>query len=146
MFGWLRENRPQAAQVAAGWSGVMSLPRVLTLLPGGDLGMAPAPEVASLRGRRQAYANLAVEPGQSSLLPALRGDQLEIAAELLPGGAEAFGFRLRRSPDGSEETLVTTTSITAVSASTRSAQSTLMSPERIQSSTGTTCASAWPPR
>ena len=31
MWGWLQEQRPVAAQLAAGWSGVMSLPRVLSL-------------------------------------------------------------------------------------------------------------------
>ena len=40
---------------------------------------------------------------------------------------------------------MTTTSITAVSASTRSAQSTLRSPDWIQFSTGSTCALAVPP-
>src|SRR3546814_3647866 len=44
------------------------------------------------------------------------------------------------------ETVVTTTSITAVSASTRSAQAICMLPELIQSNTGTTVAVAVPER
>jgi beta-fructofuranosidase len=49
MFGWLREGRPVADQVAAGWSGAMSLPRVLTLDADGRLRTTPAPELTALR-------------------------------------------------------------------------------------------------
>lgn len=30
LWGWIREDRPEAEQVAAGWSGVLSLPRCIT--------------------------------------------------------------------------------------------------------------------
>jgi beta-fructofuranosidase len=49
-FGWLRELRPDADQVAAGWSGVMSLPREVLLRGDGTLGFRPAEEVERLRG------------------------------------------------------------------------------------------------
>src|SRR5262249_5014351 len=41
MFGWLREERDTQAQRAAGWSGVMSLPRILSITADGALGMRP---------------------------------------------------------------------------------------------------------
>lgn len=50
MFGWLQEARSEEAQRAAGWAGVMTLPRVLSLAPDGTLRSAPAPEVEALRG------------------------------------------------------------------------------------------------
>lgn len=50
LFGWLQEARSEEAQRAAGWSGVMTLPRVLSLAPDGRLNSAPAPEVETLRG------------------------------------------------------------------------------------------------
>jgi beta-fructofuranosidase len=106
-FGWLRENRPPEAQVGAGWSGVMSLPRVLTLQPDGGLGFAPAPELAALRGPGRRQRDVSVDPGAPTPLPDVRGDQLEILATFAPGEATEFGLRLRRSPDGSEETVVT---------------------------------------
>ena len=37
LFGWLREERDKKAQMQAGWSGVMSLPRILELDDKGDL-------------------------------------------------------------------------------------------------------------
>lgn len=49
MFGWLVEERAIPARVAAGWSGVMSLPRVVTMADDGTLDINPAPEVAALR-------------------------------------------------------------------------------------------------
>jgi beta-fructofuranosidase len=49
LWGWITETRPQADYAAAGWSGMMSLPRRLSIGPDGDLLMEPAPEIASLR-------------------------------------------------------------------------------------------------
>ena len=48
LWGWIQETRPQAEYSAAGWSGMMSLPRRLSIASGA-LVMEPAPEIASLR-------------------------------------------------------------------------------------------------
>ena len=48
LWGWIPETRPQAEYAAAGWSGMMSLPRTLTL-NGNDLMLAPAPQTERLR-------------------------------------------------------------------------------------------------
>jgi beta-fructofuranosidase len=93
MFGWLWEGRDREAQVAAGWAGVMSLPRVLVPRSDGQLGMEPAPELESLRGRHTNRLDI-------------RGSALEIIAEFAPSQADQFGLKVLRSPDGSEETLV----------------------------------------
>src|ERR1700733_7382933 len=50
LWGWIQETRPQAEYAAAGWSGIMSLPRVLTVGAQCQLEIAPAAEVESLRG------------------------------------------------------------------------------------------------
>ena len=50
LWGWIQETRPQAEYAAAGWAGAMSLPRVLTVGADGQLEIAPAAEVESLRG------------------------------------------------------------------------------------------------
>jgi beta-fructofuranosidase len=50
LWGWVMETRPQAEFVAAGWAGVTSLPRVLTIGAQGQLEMSPAVEVEKLRG------------------------------------------------------------------------------------------------
>jgi len=50
LWGWIRETRPEAEFASAGWSGVMSLPRALTVGEQGQLEIRPAAEVANLRG------------------------------------------------------------------------------------------------
>lgn len=106
MFGWLVENRSPDAFGAAGWAGVMSLPRVLTLRPDGTLNMSPAPEVRSLRGKGRRWENLMVIPESSNLLGGLQGDALEIRAEFAPGAHGEFGLAVRCSPDGRERTTI----------------------------------------
>ena len=48
LWGWIQESRPQAEYSAAGWAGLMSLPRRLSLQDG-ELVMQPADQVATLR-------------------------------------------------------------------------------------------------
>jgi beta-fructofuranosidase len=107
LWGWIREGRRDAAQRAAGWAGVMSLPRVLTLRPDGALGMAPAPEIEALRGKHQRFEGLPVLPGSFSLLKGVRSDALEIHAEFDPGASEAVGLKVRSTSDGEEQTSIT---------------------------------------
>ncbi len=100
MWGWLKETRPDAAQVAACWSGAMSLPLVLTWRStetGGALSVAPAEELKALRGQHWLLEGGALPPG------AISGDCLELEAVLGPGG----GLRLRASPEGAEHTDIT---------------------------------------
>lgn len=78
-FGWVRETRSTAAQIAAGWSGVLSLPRVLTLRPDGGLGIEPAGELEALRAAPWTVRGARAEgPG---------GRRFEVWAQLQPRGA-----------------------------------------------------------
>ncbi len=112
MFGWVWEGRSQEAQLAAGWAGVMSLPRVLSLRPHGALGAEPASEVAALQRDHVGHTGLTI----ASTLPAepldIVGDALrvhtifEAGQASLTEEADAFGLVVRRSPDGAEETRI----------------------------------------
>jgi beta-fructofuranosidase len=106
LFGWLRERRSVEQQVAAGWSGVMSLPRILSLLPDGSLGMTPAPEVTRLRGRARQVAPRRIEPGTAVALDSVAGDCLEIDITLEAGDATGLGLNVRCSPGGEEQTTI----------------------------------------
>ncbi|HET8843530.1 MAG TPA: glycoside hydrolase family 32 protein [Ktedonobacteraceae bacterium] len=55
-FGWLREGRSEAALQAAGWAGVMSLPRVLSLRADHTLSIEPATELTRLRQQQHHIA------------------------------------------------------------------------------------------
>lgn len=106
MFGWLREMRPGDVQRQAGWSGVMSLPRVLTLKEG-ELAIDVASEVEKLR-EKLLHRLSGLEIGNISFYPLdqLRGDALEIQVVFSLLDAEEFGLSVRRSPNGEEETLI----------------------------------------
>jgi beta-fructofuranosidase len=112
LWGWSQEGRSPKAQMAAGWSGVMSLPRVLSLSEAGELRMAPAAEIQRLRGQHYQRAGVELKSGEEELLTDIQGDCLEIIAEFEaedPETAPEFGIKLRCSPDGEEETLISYT-------------------------------------
>lgn len=106
LFGWLQEQRNEEAQRAAGWSGVMSLPRQLSVLPEGRLAQRPVPELQSLRDRHQHFTQLSVPAELELPILEVQGDCLEIILEFAKGEAEMVGLVVRRSPDGSEQTLI----------------------------------------
>ncbi|WP_318212773.1 MULTISPECIES: glycoside hydrolase family 32 protein [unclassified Streptomyces] len=104
MFGWLQEGRGEEATARAGWSGVMSLPRLVTPGADGTLAQAPVPELERLR--RDHVAVGAFAAGTASPLDAIRGDQLDLEAtlRLAPGATVRLG--VRETPDGTERTVV----------------------------------------
>ena len=106
MLAGILENRDESAQRSAGWGGVLSLPRLLSVRSDGELGMEPVPELAALRGARRQYRALILDTTTPILLEDIRGDSLEIIAEIDPGDASEIGLRIRSSPDRGEETLV----------------------------------------
>ena len=106
MWGWMWEGREDEAQRAAGWAGVQSLPRVVTLRDDGKLGIAPADEFSMLRHKHGHWDDVEVAPGAPWTPEDALGDCLEIQARLAPPRDGATELRVRRSPDGEEETVV----------------------------------------
>lgn len=105
MWGWLREGRSREAQRAAGWAGVMSFPRILSISADGTLASQPAPEVNALRGEHHHYSSIDLTPG-SGFVSEVRAGCLEILATFVPGDAEAVGIKVRCSPNEEEHTLI----------------------------------------
>jgi beta-fructofuranosidase len=106
MWGWIKEGRPVEARQAAGWAGVMSLPRVMSLGAGGRLQMEPPTEIQSIRSAHHRVTNVGVLAETTRMLDGLEGDSLEIIADLEPGDAQQVGLKVRCSPGGEEETLI----------------------------------------
>lgn len=105
MWGWIKEGRSVAAQKQAGWSGAMSLPRVLGIDQHERFTMSPAPELQVLRGEQ--YTLSATTLQADALTPLeLEGDTLEILAELSLTETATFELLLRRSPDAAEQTIL----------------------------------------
>jgi beta-fructofuranosidase len=57
LWGWLQETRPRAETTQAGWSGCISLPRVLTLSDDRKLQIVVAPELELLRQSKVSTEN-----------------------------------------------------------------------------------------
>lgn len=104
-WSWIRETRSREAITAAGWAGAMSLPYVFSPRPDGLLGVAPAPELAALRGAHTRLGETTLAEGARPLAD-VSGDCLELALELDPGDAATVGLIVRRSPDGAEATRI----------------------------------------
>lgn len=66
LWGWAWEDRDPELWDEAGWAGVLTWPRVLSLHPDGRLLTSPAPELAGLRTARTRFA---LRDGQSIPLP-----------------------------------------------------------------------------
>lgn len=103
-WGWITEDRSEAAQWDAGWSGVMSLPRVMWVDEDQQVRIEPAEEVTGLRERGQSVSNVTLGPDDDQPLPDLSGDALELNVTFELEDAEAFELVVGEAPDGSERT------------------------------------------
>jgi beta-fructofuranosidase len=72
MWGWIPETRPVEECKAAGWAGLMSLPRVLSLGKDGRLRIRVAAEVNTLRGHEQILNIVADEDRNRRQIEAMR--------------------------------------------------------------------------
>jgi beta-fructofuranosidase len=89
-----------------GWSGTMTLPRVLTM-GDGVLHIEPVEELKSLRHSPVQLRNLTVNAGSEMKISQVSGDTLELELTIDPGDAEQCGIKVRCSPDGEEQTAIT---------------------------------------
>ncbi len=105
MWGWLQEGRDEEAQREAGWSGVMSLPRELSLNAKGAFTSKPVPELQRLREAKLCDQSLRIS-ANTQLLRGIEGNHLEIEMICRPGGDARFGLDLLRSSNGDELTRV----------------------------------------
>ncbi len=92
--------------MTAGWAGVMSLPRILSLLPDGNLGIEPAPELEALRRIHHSFEESYLPANSDYKLEGVVGDCLEIAAEIELDAQTQIIIAVRCSPDQEEETTV----------------------------------------
>ena len=100
MWGWVTEGRTSTLQETAGWSGLMSLPRVVTMRPDGRLAFNPAPELQKLRGRHHPFTS-----DTAAQLHTVSGTMLEIIASFKIG-VEAIALKVCCAPDDHEYTTI----------------------------------------
>jgi beta-fructofuranosidase len=93
LWGWISEARRDAELVAAGWAGAMSLPRLMSLGPDGELQTEVAPAVRSLRGTRSQTADS--NDGRRRAFDETRIQNLAAEISLrIQSPSDDFGFRL----------------------------------------------------
>jgi fructan beta-fructosidase len=108
-IGWISNWQYANREPTAAWRGAQSVPRELSLkqFPDGiRLVQKPIEETKTLRERQFLELTGVSIPmaNQAMHMASLRGETLEIEAELAPGDAKEIGFRLRKG--GNEETLL----------------------------------------
>ena len=96
MWGWiglaqgLGKDRQKILE--AGWAGMMTIPRVLTLGSDGLLNYEPAEELRLLRNDHREFSDIQLTKDESKVLDGVQGLQLEIHAAFEHGTAQAFGL------------------------------------------------------
>ena len=107
MWAWIFDQRSGKTRNESGWSGTMSLPRVLWLGKDKTLRMRPPKELEKLRYNAKKAEKLTVKADSELKLKDIGGNSIELSIEMAPGGgAKQFGVKVCCSPDGAEQTLV----------------------------------------
>jgi sucrose-6-phosphate hydrolase SacC (GH32 family) len=81
------------------------MPRMLSLAEDGTVLIQPVPEIERLRIRPRSYENLTVTGER--VLEGVCGDCLELSLEIASSDAAEYGVKVRCSPDGEEQTVIT---------------------------------------
>ncbi|HET9085893.1 MAG TPA: GH32 C-terminal domain-containing protein, partial [Acidobacteriaceae bacterium] len=104
LWGWIPETRPLEEYRAAGWAGMMSLPRVLNVSSKGNLSMRVFPKVGMLRKDEQVLAKSTDEKKNRRAIERLRlrGCCGEITCSFA-SSQKPFAFTLLLSPATTSE-------------------------------------------
>jgi beta-fructofuranosidase len=106
MWAWLLDFREFGVRLEYGWSGTMSLPRVLSLDEDGEFRMDVPKEIETLRYRPFKKEDFEVQSGKDMIIDEIRSNSLELAIEIESVDASVYGVKVCVSPDGQEETLI----------------------------------------
>lgn len=106
LWTWIKEGRSIEVQHAAGWSGMLSLPKACSLDANGSLIIEPAPELASLRRESRSIVNERFTAATANPFAGFEGDCLEIDVELSFDEPAICHLCLRVSPDDAEQTTI----------------------------------------
>ena len=88
------------------WNQLMTLPRRLTLIGAGQLQVEPAGDVESLRREQTHLDAMPLPANEEIVLQDVRGNALELQAEIEPKGAQMIELNVLRSPQAEEVTRI----------------------------------------
>ncbi|MFC1713409.1 glycoside hydrolase family 32 protein [Candidatus Poribacteria bacterium] len=89
-----------------GWNQIMTLPRLLTLHGKDQVGTEPAGDIESLRYDHQHIDAMTLPANHEIVLENIRGDAMEIVAEIDPKNAPMLEMNVMRSPNREEVTRI----------------------------------------
>jgi beta-fructofuranosidase len=106
MWAWLFDYAKFGIRWEQGWSGTMSLPRVLSMSDDGQLLIDVPREIESLRYDPFTTKNFTLQSGTELVVDEVRGNSLELYVEIESSDAQEFGVKVCVSPDGQEFTVI----------------------------------------
>lgn len=106
MWAWIFDGPGFKMRTDYGWSGTMSLPRVLSLGEDGTLRMNPPEEIERLRYNAARRTDLVVKADSELHVEGISGNRLELGVEIEAKDARQVGVKVCCSAGGEEQTLV----------------------------------------
>jgi beta-fructofuranosidase len=105
IWGWVTQHNKPSHLQDFGWSGIMSLPRVVSLDESGVLQINPAEEIKTIRLQELREEDFALQPNEEKTLRA-NGKSLELQVEIAGSRRSAYGIKVFVSPDDREQTVI----------------------------------------
>lgn len=105
IWGWITQHNKPKHLPDYGWSGIMSMPRVLALDDAGVLQIDPPEEISLIRLQETRQDDLWLQPYEEKTLQ-LGGNSIELKLEIAGGVRSNFGIKVFASPDEREETVI----------------------------------------
>jgi beta-fructofuranosidase len=106
MWAWILDGPEFELRWKEGWSGTLSLPRVLTMGDDGLLRMDVPEEIERLRYDAFEKENFSLPSDSDLRIDQIGGNSLELFIEMKSSAALQYGVKVCVSPDGQEETLI----------------------------------------
>jgi beta-fructofuranosidase len=106
LWTWIKEGRPGRVRRAAGWAGLLSLPKECSLDKNYHLTLKPAAELRSLRTECRAIEGQRFTSSSENPLLGFSGDCLELEVAFSLDEPAILELSLRASPDGTECTTI----------------------------------------
>ncbi|MFW5974157.1 MAG: glycoside hydrolase family 32 protein, partial [Natrialbaceae archaeon] len=105
-WGWIKEARDESAQWDAGWSGALSLPRVISLGADGHIRQRPAEELTALRTDQLHHTKSTTLRPDTEPRRFDGSRHLEFDCTVRLDDAAAVELGVLESPDGEERTVI----------------------------------------
>ena len=105
IWGWVIERKPEHLP-DYGWSGIMSLPRIVSLSDKGELCITPAEEMKTIRTKALKEDSF-ILPANTERTLTTSGQSIELKLDLSGAKKSVTGVKVFASPDGREETVIT---------------------------------------